>query len=376
MTINRIEAIPVKYPEPNDYGATRHLCLVKITDSDGAVGWGESITQWPEASHATVSIIDGMAPLLRGKDAVQTESRWRELKTHAWWYGYRGGIASNAVAAIDIALWDLKGKILGRSLLDLLGGPAHDRLPAIASCHAFKPEIADLCADMASWTESGLHGVKIGFGKRGESRLGTDHARDVEFVRELRAAIGPAKTIMVDLGVSVRWDVATAVRRTRAFEEHDLHWIEEPLGPWDPDGYADLRAKTTTRIGYGEREWTVEGFDAVLQTGTVDVIGIDPGRVEGVTGFKRVAARVEAHRRQANAHAWSSAIVTAASLALSLNSPACGVFEVKPLPNPMQDDLVEEPIRHEEGYMSPLHGPGLGIDVAEDVVDFYRVSKA
>jgi len=130
MRIAKIEAIPVSYPEPNDFNALRHLCLCKITADDGQVGWGESITQFPEANFAAKAIIEGMAPNLIGKDPVHTEALWRQNKHQAWWYGYGGGIASYAVAAIDIALWDLKGKALGRSVLDLLGGPVHERLPA------------------------------------------------------------------------------------------------------------------------------------------------------------------------------------------------------------------------------------------------------
>ena len=128
MKIAKVEAIPVSYPEPNDFNALRHLCLAKITADDGQVGWGESITQFPEANFAAKAIIEGMAPNLIGKDPVQTETLWRQNKQQAWWYGYHGGIASYAVAAIDIALWDLKGKALGRSVLDLLGGPVHERL--------------------------------------------------------------------------------------------------------------------------------------------------------------------------------------------------------------------------------------------------------
>ena len=113
MKIAKVEAIPVSYPEPNDFNALRHLCLAKITADDGQVGWGESITQFPEANFAAKAIIEGMAPNLIGKDPVQTEALWRQNKQQAWWYGYHGGIASYATAAIDIALWDLKGKALG-----------------------------------------------------------------------------------------------------------------------------------------------------------------------------------------------------------------------------------------------------------------------
>src|SRR5215467_5275907 len=183
MRIAKIEAIPVSYPEPNDFNALRHLCLVKITADDGQVGWGESITQFPEANFAAKAIIEGMAPNLIGKDPVQTETLWRQNKQQAWWYGYHGGIASYATAAIDIALWDLKGKALGRSVLDLLGGPVHERLPAIASCHAFKPSIAEMADDAAGWIGRGLHGVKVGFGKNGDAHLGYEYDRDIEFVK-------------------------------------------------------------------------------------------------------------------------------------------------------------------------------------------------
>ena len=149
MKIAKVEAIPVSYPEPNDFNALRHLCLAKITADDGQVGWGESITQFPEANFAAKAIIEGMAPNLIGKDPVQTEALWRQNKQQAWWYGYHGGIASYAVAAIDIALWDLKGKALGGSVLDLLGGPVHERLPAIASCHAHYESIPEMAEETA-----------------------------------------------------------------------------------------------------------------------------------------------------------------------------------------------------------------------------------
>jgi L-alanine-DL-glutamate epimerase-like enolase superfamily enzyme len=373
MRITSVEPIPVAYPEPNDFNATRYLCLVKVTTDDGIVGWGESITQFPEANPAVAAIIEGMADIVIGRDPLHTEALWRAMKNRAWWYGYGGGLASYAVSAIDMALWDIKGKALGVSVLELLGGPVHDRLPAIASSHAHYESIPAMAEEAQEWLSTGLQGMKVGFGKRGDARLGYDHDRDVEYVRAMREAIGPDRSLMIDCGIAVVWDVSTAVRRVQAFDEYDLTWIEEPLGAWDPEGYANLRSKTTTLIAYGEKEWTLQGFERVLATGTVDVVGVDPGRAEGITGFKKVADRVEAYGRQANAHAWSSAICSAASLAISFSSPACKVFEIKPLRNPMQHELVPEPVEHVDGWVyPPLERPGLGIDIQEDVVDRYR----
>jgi L-alanine-DL-glutamate epimerase-like enolase superfamily enzyme len=373
MRITSVEPIPVAYPEPNDFNATRYLCLVRVTTDDGVVGWGESITQFPEANPAVAALIEGLGQLLIGEDPLHTEALWHRLKAHTWWYGYGGGLASYAIAALDIALWDIKGKALGVSVLELLGGPVHDRLPAIASSHAHHESIPAMAEEAQEWLSTGLQGMKVGFGKRGNARLGYEHDRDVAYVRAMREAIGPERMLMIDCGINVRWDVSTAVRRVQAFDESGITWIEEPLGAWDPEGYATLRAKTTTAIAYGEKEWTLEGFERVLATGTCDVVGVDPGRAEGITGFKKVADRAVAYRRQANAHAWSSAIVSAASLAISFSSPACRLFELKPLRNPMQHELVSEPIEHIDGWVyPPLSRPGLGIDVQEDVIDRYR----
>src|SRR5690606_36588361 len=104
---------------------------------------------------------------------------------------------------------------------------------------------------------------------------------------------------------------------------------------------------------YGERDWHVRGIECILATGTVDVVGVDPGRAEGITGFAAACEAIERHGRWANAHAGSSAIVTAASHAVSFSSTACRLLEVKPLPNPMQHDLVTNPFEHRDGWATP-----------------------
>ena len=373
MRIVKVEPIPVAYPEPNDFNAERYLCLVKITTDDGIVGWGESITQFKEANGATAALINGLAEFVIGKDPLDNGAIWRSIKERYWWYGYRGGLASYALSAIDIALWDIKGKALNTSLLKLLGGAVHEKLPVIASGHAHDASIPKMAEQAQEWLSTGMQGMKVGFGKRGNAHLGYEHDRDVEYVKQMRNAIGPDKMLMIDLGYAIKWDVATAVKRVQAFDEYNINWIEEPLGAWDPEGYRTLRDKTKCLIAYGEREWNVDGFDQILATGTCDVFGIDPGRAEGVTGFVKAVARIESNRRQANAHAWSSAIVSAASLAVSFSSLAFKLFEFKPLRNPMQHELVSEPFEQKDGWIyPPSDKPGLGIEINEDIVNKYR----
>lgn len=375
MKVHTVEAIPVSYQEPTDHNRFRSVCLVKITDTDGRVGWGECCAYFPEATLATVEIVKGLAPIVVGQNPLHTEAIWHKLKAHSWWYGTGAGIASIAISGIDIALWDLKGKQLGVSVLDMLGGPVRDALPAIASLHGTHESIEQMAEEIAAHTATGLHGAKVGFGKAGNANLGFEEARDLEFVDKVQAAMGAGKELMVDLGVKNHWDIATAIRRARAFEERGVAWLEEPLGHDDPEGYKALRAASGIRIAYGEREWNAAGVQRIVATGTVDVIGLDPGRVEGITGFRKAAEVCALHRRQANAHNFSTAIVGAASQALSFASPACQVLELQPVYGPAQKDLVDKPVWHTEGFVNLPEGPGLGIEINTDLVESARMDR-
>ena len=373
MKVHSVEAIPVSYREPTDHNRFRCVCLVKVNDGDGRVGWGEACAYFPEATLAGMKIVEGLAPLIVGQNPMHTQAIWLKLKEHSWWYGTGAGITSLAISGIDIALWDLKGKQLGASVLDLLGGPVRERLPAIASLHGTKADIDEMAQEIAAHTDTGLHGAKVGFGKAGNANLGFDEARDLVFVEKVQAAMGAGKDLMIDLGVKNFWDVPTAIRRARAFEERGVAWLEEPLGHDDPQGYAALRASTGIRIAYGEREWNARGVQRIVETGTVDVVGLDPGRVEGITGFLMAAEICALNRRQANAHNFSTAIVGAASQALSFACSACDVLELQPVYGPAQQDLVDRPIWHVDGFVNLPDRPGLGIEINEDLVKSARL---
>ena len=290
------------------------------------------------------------------------------MRAHAFWYG-EGGIASMAIAGIDMALWDIRGKVEGKPLSALLGGLKHQRLPANASAHVNKKGIAACVDEVAGFFEAGFRSTKLGFGKKGESGIGGDPDRDVNFVRELRRGLGDEASIMIDIGNGVRWDVETAIAVANRMAEYRIDWLEEPLYPTDDDGYRRLRAGTKVRLASGEREFTAAGYRRQMEfVDAIDVYGVDPARVEGVTGFLRVDELASRHGKAINAHAWSTAITTAASLHLSLASPNAELFELKPFPVVVQDELVTRKIWHENGWVLPLEGPGLGIEVREDVV--------
>src|SRR5438132_3112325 len=131
--IRRVDAFPLAYEEPHYRGMERCVTLVRIETDDGAVGWGEAIAQFREASLATKILVDhGFAPLIVGQDPLDVEPLWLRMCGHAYWYGVEG-IAAFAISAIDMALWDLKGKLLGQPVASLLGGRFRTAIPAMAS---------------------------------------------------------------------------------------------------------------------------------------------------------------------------------------------------------------------------------------------------
>jgi len=372
----KIDTFLIRYPDPNDFNFDRQTVVLRAETKDGVTGWGEAIAMWPEACRAVQLLIaDGMKPILVGEDALATEARWEQMRRHAWWYG-EGGLASMAISAIDIALWDIRGKIEGRPLYQLLGGLKKDRLAACASSHVNKATVEECVAEVAGFFGQRFRSCKLGFAKKGKSSIGRNLGKDIEFIHALRAALGPKAEILVDAGNGVQWDVETAINAANQMLELGVGWLEEPLYPTHDAEYRQLKAATRMPIASGEREFTLAGYRRLMESGSVDIIGVDPARAEGVTGFAKVDALAGQFHKTMNAHAWSTAITTAASLHLSLASENTRLFEFKPFEVVVQQDLVAEPIWHRDGWAYPVDGAGLGVEVREDIVEKLTVHRS
>jgi L-alanine-DL-glutamate epimerase-like enolase superfamily enzyme len=374
VKISKVEAFPVKYQEPNDSMSWRYLTFVRVTASDGTVGWGEAITQFPGSTKGTAAIIEDLADVIVGKDPLQNLGIWRDIRKQTWWYTYRGGLGHFALSAIDIALWDLRGKITGQSLIEMIGkrdSQEVTEIPVLASTHVFNANLDLEVERHARYVKEGYIGFKIGMGKRGDARVGYELERDINFVRDLRQAAGPDAWIMMDRGQSLNWTFEDAVKRVSAWEEYGLKWVEEPFEPWEYEQFKRLRNHTKVLIAGSEREWDYRGFSETISSGTLDVIGCDVGRVEGITGALSIIKLVETAGLWFNSHAWSSAINTAASIALSASTPRCLLQELKPDENPMQHELITEPFTHKNGKIAVPSKPGLGVEVIEKTVQKY-----
>jgi L-alanine-DL-glutamate epimerase-like enolase superfamily enzyme len=190
----------------------------------------------------------------------------------------------------------------------------------------------------------------------------------------VREAVGEDAEIIVDVAAGSNWTASHAIAMARAFEPWRLFWLEDALAEGDTAGWQRLRAATATPLCTGEKGWTVPHFRGLIATGALDVIMIDPGRAEGVTGTKKVIDLAADAGMAWNAHSWSSAINTAASLHLAAASPNVLLLELKPEPSPMQNDIVADPILMEDGWIAVRDSPGLGITVDEAAVRRYTFS--
>lgn len=373
MRIASVTAVPLRYPEPHDHNNTRSITLARVETTDGVVGWGECISQFPESSLAVKTIIEqGYAPLLIGENPLDVERLWDAMLARCWWYGPQG-IAAFAVSAVDVALWDLKGKLLGQPVCRLLGARRHARVLPMASIHFHMTDLDWTLAEFRGFAESGYRVVKGGWGASPDAVFGTKRERDLDLVRRIRATIGDDIDLVIDvLGARVKWSVPHAIRLLRELEPYRLRWIEEPLPPHDLQAHARLRGAIATKIGTGEQEWNREGYRRLIRSRGVDVVQMDPGRCLGITGCQQVVKLIEAENLAFSMHTWSSAVNTAASVHLLAASTHGDCMDLKPHPSPMQHELVRDPWEPRDGYLDVRDTPGLGIDVRDEAVAKYR----
>ena len=372
MKIKSVQAFPLEYPEPHYKGTIRYITLARVETEDGLVGWGECISQFPEAALATKTIIErGYAPLLVGQDALDVERLWHKMLARIWWYGPEG-VAAFGVSAVDMALWDVKGLALDLPVCKLLGGQLNDNIPAMASI-IFDMEDEEWTDNEFRWMrEQGYRIVKGGWGMRPEVVFGMNRQADISLVNRIRHIIGDELELVVDTpGVWDIWDVPTAIQRFRDLEPYNLKWIEQPLLPRDIAGHARLRAAVSIPIGTGEDEWDVESYSRLIRSGGVDVVQMDPGRCQGITGTKEIIKLIEAENLHYSAHTWSSALNTAAALHLLAISNRGLAADFKPHESPMQHELVRDPWVQKDGNLTIRDKPGLGVDVREEIVQKY-----
>jgi L-alanine-DL-glutamate epimerase-like enolase superfamily enzyme len=349
-------AVPIEHV---DVGA--YTVPTDMPESDGTFEWtettlvvvhvyagGECGLGFTYADTSTAVLIrDKLAPLLGGCDALGIAGRWRDM-VHAIRNMGRPGIASMAIAAVDIALWDLKAKLLNVPMVTLLGA-VRDAIPVYGSGGFTSYSEAQLCEQLRRWASNGVSRVKM--------KVGRDPAGDVDRVAAVRGAIGPDVELFVDANGAYGRKQALAM--AEAYSGYGVSWFEEPVSSDDLEGLRLIRdrAPAGMDITAGEYGYDLVYFRRMLDAGAVDVLQADATRCAGITGFMRVAALCEACGLALSSHCAPSVHAHAACAAAPVRHLEYFHDHVR-----IEQLLFEGVLTPRQGALYPdLSRPGLGL---------------
>jgi len=347
----------------------RGAMLVEIIGEDGSSGWGEAFGP----SGLTAPIVEYYKTLLIGADAFATELHWQNLYNRLRDHGQKG-LAIEALSAVDIALWDLKGRHLGLPVHRLIGGPMRGCVQAYATGFYRKrngdPE-AYLLDEARQRAAAGFSAIKL--------KLGFGIEEDIRLCRAIRRAVGDTMTIMVDANHA--YDAIAAIRLGRQIEDLDIAWFEEPVPPEDLDGYREVKAALRIPIAGGEAEFTRWGFRRPIADRAIDILQPDVCAAGGISECKKIADMANAFGVRVNPHVWGTGVALAASLQLIATLPdnPPGLHPTPPLlefdqsEHPIRMAVLTEPIEQKNGWVQIPAGPGLGIETDRAAVDRFRI---
>ena len=338
-----------------------HTLLAVYTD-EGITGWGSVFTN-DVLVRGALGVLE---PLYLGENPLEPERVSEKLHANNFWMG-RGGSITHAISGIDIALWDILGKVTGQPVGRLLGGRYRDRVLPYASILMQPPE--PLAEHLRSIREQGFRAFKIGWGPFG--RRGS-FAQDEQIVKAAREAVGPEARLMVDPGGSdAFWpgDYKWATRTARMLAAYDVYWFEEPLSPDNLDDFVLLRQHSPVPIAGGEVLTRRQSFAPWLQAGAFDILQPDVTKVGGISEERRIAWMAEDRGVRFIPHGWNTALGLAADLQLASAMPRTDMVEYLS-GSPFIDELPVGGWKLDSDGMLPIPtGPGLGVTLDLDAVE-------
>jgi len=351
--------------------SSQDVVLVRVHTDDGLEGIGEADAS-PEVVKAIVdapyshNIACGLREILIGENPLENERLWQKMYRRTQYFG-RTSVTIAAMSAVDMALWDLKGKLFKQPIHALLGGKHHDRILAYASI-LFGRDGNATCDLARKWTKAGYKAVKFGWEPMGQSET-----LDLELVQGAREGLGPENTLLIDAGCV--WDARTALKRAHSFAQFNIGWLEEPLRANDVDGYIWLRDRSPVPIAAGEAECGRESFRPLIDRHALDVYQVDLSRC-GFTDAAYIRARVEEIGARLCNHCYTSPITVAACLHWLSTCRDAFIFEDCVDDSPMRHQLTKEKVQAVNGWIEVPKGPGLGVTLDEDFVREYLVSES
>lgn len=353
----------------------RHYLFIHICTDEGIVGLGEA-GNWGYLD-ATASAIRKFIPYLIGKDPFRIEDINQNFYRSVY---FRGSVIMSAISAIDIALWDIKGKKLGVPVFELLGGRVRDKIRVYASPMSKTTNPDALVASYQELKRQGFTAAKIFVNGPVRSADGWDEffsgrvEEELEKVRICREAVGPDFDFILEAHRGMT--LPEAVAFGREVEKYRPMVLEDPITPDSIDSMAEVAARIHVPIATGERFINIKEFEMLLSRHAAQYIRPDVCAVGGITASKKICAIAEAHDVLVIPHNPLGPVSTAACLQLCASIPNLGIQELPEFClNGVEDTMVKQPLRFENGFMPIPDAPGIGVELADNANELYPANE-
>lgn len=352
----------------------RQTVICEVSTDEGIKGLGEAFYFSGPAKIAAALITDAYAPLIIGRDPFDSSVIWDFLYNWTRDQGMKG-LPISALSAVDIALWDIKGKALGLPVHKLLGGSYRNRARVYAT-GLYEPQ-------NVSSVEDALVEEALGYKKEGftamKLKVGYGIEKDMRYVKAVREAIGKDCVLMVDANHA--YNATEAIRLAREMEKSDVYWFEEPVPPEDIDGYIEVKQKSNILIAGGESEFTRYGFREIIIRRAMDILQPDLCAAGGFTEMMKIVAMASAWNIPLIPHVWGTNVGLAASLQFfaalphfpERRYPAEPFFEYDRSHHPLRDGVTQEKFEMNDSYLDIPQRPGLGITLDIDFVKKHTI---
>jgi len=339
----------------------RSAFLIQVETDEGVTGIGSCSGNGAILEAILTKVLK---PLLLSRDPCLITELWDRIYVGAGvrLFGSRG-IGVVALSGVDIALWDILGKVKNTPIHQLLSNSPRNKVELYATA-LYPDQIGGDVEKALSYAARGFRGVKI--------KLGFDLDSDLERVRAVRAAVGKEFPLMTDANMG--YDLKVALRAIPLLRECGVGWLEEPLFVEDIDGHAELRSRSQVPIALGENLHTRFAFQEYILRGAVDILQPDVARAGGISEVKEIGTLAEKHGLPLSLHTYGDAVGLAASAHMAAALKNSTVMELDCTYNPLQTALLREPLKVQGGTLIPPQGPGLGIELDPDALAKYQYS--
>lgn len=380
MKITDVETIILENPyedgmdsEANDSYGPKYACLIKVHTDERITGIADVdshphiIKSIMEAPVSISELSQGLNSVLVGENPLETQRLWNKMYNAGYYYGRRGAIIQ-AISGVDIALWDIKAKYYGVPLCIALGGKNHSKIRAYAST-LFRNTPEEMMQAVDKYRQQGYTAIKFGWGKFTE-----DPEYGLKLIEAARKKAGKEIDILVD-GYITKNDVKFAAKIIREMEKYNIFWVEEPLPSDNLKGIKELSKMVNTRIACGEQYGGKYEYIDLIDKGNPDVIQFDISRCGGITEAQNILLLAEVNNKSICPHAWTSDILTAASLHINAFCESPLFQEFCTNDSPLSRNLSLNPLEiDKEGYIKVPEEPGIGVKLNEKAINRYRVN--